>query len=132
MSVDAATIIAELGVRLATIPGLRVYPFRADKPEPPAAVVGLGAIVYDATKGRGSDRVAYTIMILVGKVSDRASMAKLAEFARPGPSSIKAAVDGNLPSGGGPVRVVGMREPDVVTWNAVDYLGATFDVEVID
>lgn len=131
MALNLNAVTDALGVRLATITGLRVYDYPADAAAPPAAIVGLPtALEFDATKARGLDRCVIPVMLLVGRVSDRASRdAMSAYLAGTGASSVKAAVDGNLGGAAQSVRVMEARV-EVVTLSAIEYLGATFDVEV--
>lgn len=136
MSLDLNTVMDAIGTRLVGVTGLRVSDYAADSVSPPAAIVALPSEVeYDVTMGRGADRVVIPVTILVGKVSDRASRDQLAQYvAGAGALSVKAAIEGTDPTLGGvaqTVRVTSARI-DVVTIAAIDYLGASFDVEVYD
>jgi hypothetical protein len=115
---------------------LRVYDYAADAAAPPAAIVPLPETVeYDTVAGRGADRVVIPVLILVGKVSDRAARDQLAQYVSgTGSLSVKAAIEGGNSDLGGTahtVRVTGARV-DIVTIQAIDYLGASFDCEVYD
>lgn len=131
MPLDLNAVMDGLGVRLATIAGLRVSDFPASAAAVPAALVGLPtALEYDATWGRGVDRCVVPVMVVVGRVADRAARDAMSLYlAGTGAKSVKAAVDGNLGGAAQSVRVTGARA-EVVTLGAVEYLGATFDVEV--
>lgn len=137
MALDLGAVMDAIGVRLATISGLRVADYPSDSANPPQAIVSLPEIVdYDTVAGRGADRVVIPVTVLVGRISDRASRDALALFVSgTGASSIKAAIEGGTgPDLGGvahTVRVTGARI-DVITIQAIDYLGASFDVEVYD
>lgn len=136
MSLDLNAVMDAIGTRLVGVTGLRVSDYAADNVSPPAAIVALPSEVeYDAVAGRGADRVVIPVTILVGKVSDRAARDQLAQYvAGAGSLSIKAAVEGSDPTLGGvaqTVRVTAARI-DVITIAAIDYLGASFDVEVYD
>lgn len=125
-----------IGVRLATIPGLRVYDYASDGASPPAAIVGLPEVIeYDTVMGRGADRVVIPVLVLVGKVSERAARDRIAPYVSgAGAQSIKAAVEsGNSDLAGSAhtVRVTTARI-DFITISAIEYLGASFDVEVYD
>lgn len=122
-----------IGVRLATISGLRVADYPSDAANPPQAIVSLPeTIEYDSTFARGADRVIIPITVLVGKVSDRAARDALAAYVSgTGAKSVKAAVDGTLAGVAHTVRVTGAKV-DVITIGAVDYLGASFEAEVYD
>lgn len=125
-----------IGVRLATIPGLRVYDHPADTVAPPAAIVSLPEIVeYDSVAGRGADRTSLTITVIVGRVSDRAARDQLAAFiSGTGPSSIKTAVEAGASDLDGVAHTIRATTATVqiVTINAIDYLGASIDCEVYD
>jgi hypothetical protein len=133
VALDLNAVMDAIGVRLATISGLRVADYPADQANPPQAIVSLPETVeYDSVMGRGADRVIIPITVLVGKVSDRAARDALAQYVSgTGSSSVKAAVDGDLGGTAHTARVTGSRI-DVVTIQAIDYLGASFDVEVYD
>jgi hypothetical protein len=136
VALDLNAVMDAIGARLVGVTGLRVYDYAADAANPPAAIVGMPETVeYDAAMGRGADRMVIPVTVLVGKVSDRAARDQLAQYVSgTGASSIKAAIEtGNSDLGGTAqtVRVTGARL-EVVTIQAVEYLGATFDVEVFD
>jgi hypothetical protein len=89
-------------------------------------------VEYDFTKGRGSDRVVVPVTVLVGKVSDRTARDELSAYlAGSGAKSIKAKLDGNLGGAAQTVRVTGASTQIVTMTQGVEYLGATFDVEVV-
>lgn len=133
MGLDLGAVMAGIGTRLETIVGLRVSTYPADRANPPQAIVSLPEIVeYDAVMGRGADRVVIPVTVLVGKVSDRAARDKLARYVSgSGADSVKAAVDGELGGAAQTARVTGATI-SVVTIEAIEYLGASFDVEVYD
>lgn len=132
MSLDLNATMDAIGARLLTISGLRVFDYTADSINPPAAVVTLPTVQYDVTKSRGTDRAVFDVHVLVSKVSDRASRDKLATYiVGTGSSSVKAAIDGTL---GGVVqyaRVMGCSM-SMMSVAGVDYLAATFQIEVHD
>jgi hypothetical protein len=131
-AVDVNAMMDAVGVRLATIAGLRVYDYRADKVAAPAAIVGLPTEVdYNWTKGGGSDRVVIPVVLLVQRVSDRASRDLIGPYlSGTGAKSIEAAVNGTL---GGTAQVAWVSNPEIrdVTMGDIAYVGVTFDVEVI-
>lgn len=135
MALNLSAVMDGLGVRLATIPGLRVKDYPADSAAPPAAIVSWPTVLeFDSTMGRGIDRCVIPVLVLVGRVSDRASRDALALYlAGTGASSIKAAVEADKSLGGAAqsVRVMGGSPPaEEVMIGAVSYLGARLDVEV--
>lgn len=134
MALALNAVMDAIGARLVGVTGLRVYDFAADSAAPPAAIVGLPTVVeYDAVMGRGADRVVIPITVLVGKVSDRAARDQLGAYlAGTGASSIKTALEGSDPTLGGTAQTVRVTEAttSIVTISAIEYLGASFDLEV--
>lgn len=128
MNLDA--VMTEVTGKLATISGLRVKT-RSDQVQTPAGVVGLpDSIDYDATYGRGMDRITLPVAVLVSKVSDRTANKKLAAYADgSGASSVKAALEAGPNVAYDSLRVTRV-EFDVITIAAVDYLGATFTLDI--
>lgn len=136
MALDLNSAMDAIGVRLASIVGLRVSDYQADSVNPPQAIVSLPETVdFDAVMGRGADRAVIPITVVVAKVSDRAARDVIAQYVSgTGPLSIKAAVEGGNSDLGGAaqsVRVTTARI-EVVTIGSIDYLGASFDCEVYD
>ena len=136
MALDLNAVMDALGARLVGVTGLRVYDYASDSANPPAAIVSLpSTIEYDAVMGRGADRIVIPVTVLVGKVSERTARDRLGAYiAGTGASSIKAAIEGSDPTLGGVAQTVRVTNAsvDVVTIQAIDYLGASFDVEVYD
>lgn len=137
MALDLVAVMDAIGVRLATITGLRVADYAADSVNPPQAIVSLPTTVeYDVVAGRGADRTVIPIMVLVGRVSDRTARDLMARYlSGTGAYSVKTAVEAAGSDLGGAaqsVRVTLAMPPDIVTVSAVEYLGCSFDVEVID
>lgn len=136
MALDLGAVMDAIGTRLATITGLRVADYPSDTVNPPMAIVSLPETVeYDVVAGRGADRVLIPVLVVVGRVSVRASRDAIAAYVSgTGASSVKSAVEGSgsdLGTVAHTVRVTGATI-SVVTIAAVDYLGASFDLEVFD
>lgn len=137
MALDLNAVMDAIGARLVGVTGLRVYDYPADNPAVPAAIVTLPAEVeYDAVAGRGADRVVFRVLVLISRVSDRVSRDLLSQYvAGEGSLSVKAAIEGGSGDLGGAaqtVRVTGAVADGKFTVGALDYLGASFDVEVYD
>jgi len=136
VALDLTAVMDAIGARLVGVTGLRVYDYAADNAAPPAAIVSLPREVeYDSTAGRGVDRIVIPVTVLVGKVSERAARDRLGAYiAGTGADSIKSAIEGSGGDLGGVAQTVRVTSSsvDVVTIGAVDYLGASFDVEVYD
>lgn len=130
MNIDA--VMTEIADRLKTIPKLRVSDGPVDSINPPHAVVSLPEITFDMTYGRGSDRYNLPVVLAVGKVSDRAARTNLAPFvAGDGASSVKAVLeDESTPYVAFYTLRVQTVEFDVIAWGAIDYLTATFILDI--
>lgn len=136
MAVDLNAVMDAIGARLLGVTGLRVYDYAADAASPPAAIVALPDVVeYDTVAGRAADRVVIPVTVLVGKVSDRAARDQLAQYVSgSGSASVKTAIESGDPPLGGAAHTVRVTDAriEVVTIQAIDYLGASFNVEVYD
>lgn len=132
MALDLNPVMDAIGARLLTITGLRVFDFAAENIAVPAATVVPGAITYDVTKARGVDLSTFQVHVLVSRVSDRAARDKLSAYAAgTGSSSVKQAVDGNLGGVVHAARVTGSTI-SMMQVAGLDYLAATFEIEVYD
>jgi hypothetical protein len=123
-----------LANRLATISGLRSSAYIPDNPQPPVAVVMPGRIQYDTAFGRGSDEYQFTIMLIVGRVADRASQTTLDGYCESsGSRSVKAAIEGDRSLGGKALdcRVTEMANQGSLAIGDVTYHTAEFNVSVI-
>ena len=122
-----------LSNRLATISGLRSYAYIPDDPNPPVAVVLPQGITYDTTMNRGMDEYEFSILVLGGRVSDRAGQLAMDAYCNPsGTSSIKAAIEGEKTLGGVAYdcRVREMRNLSQTTVGDQQFLSAEFVVTV--
>lgn len=129
---DLGAVMQAVADRIDTIPDLRVFAYPPDKVSPPAAIVTYpGTLTYDATYGRGMDRIPdLTVVVLVGKVSARASRDLLTKWCKgSGAASIKAIVESGTYTAFDVVTVTEVTF-DVVTIAAVEYLAATFTLDI--
>jgi hypothetical protein len=124
-------VMAQIGARLGTITGLRVYDYPADHITPPAAVIAYpDEITFDETYGRGMDRMTLPVLVIEGRASDRASRNNLVPYANgAGAKSIKAVVESGTYTAFDAVRVT-RCEFDVVRITGVDYAVALFDLDI--
>lgn len=130
MALDVNATMDALGVRLATIAGLRVSDYPPDSISPPAAVVAYAELTYDSTYARGADMATFPVHVLVSRTSDRMARDQIEAYrAGSGPKSVKAAVDGNLGGVVADARVAS-SVVEAIDVNGVSYIGATFSVEV--
>lgn len=128
---DIGAVMDDLGLALEQIDGLRVFPYWTDRLTPPAAIVGWpDPLTFDTTFGRGSDRTEIPVHVAVGKHNARSSRDLLSKYADgSGPRSVKAAVESHQATAYDTARVVRV-EFDVLTVAAVDYLAATFYIDI--
>lgn len=129
---DLAAVMDEVGDQLDTIDALRVYRYPADNVAPPAAVVTYpDEWTYDATMRRGADTCTLPVVVLVGKVSDRASRDRIAVYVDgAGAKSLKAVIEAHSYESCDSVRVTN-AEFDIVAVAGVEYLAATFHLNII-
>jgi hypothetical protein len=129
---NLADVMDQLGDQLDTIAGLRVYRYPPDNVQVPAAVVTYPEdYTYDATYGRGMDRMTVPVIVMVGRVSDRASRGQLGAYCDgTGDSSVKAVVEaGAFYTAFDSVRVQDATF-DIVSMAGVEYVAATFALDV--
>lgn len=128
---NLADVMDQIGDRLDTITGLRVYRYPADSIQPPAAVVTYPEeYLYDQTQRRGMDRITLPVVVMVGKVSDRASRDRLGPYLDvAGAKSFKAVIESGTYTAFDSVRVTG-ADFDIVQVAAVEYLAATFSLDI--
>lgn len=128
---DLAQVMQEIADRLDTIEGLRCFGYPAPKVSPPAAIVSYPeTLTFDATYGRGMDRLTLPVVLVVGKVSDRRTRENLAGYcAGSGAASVKAVIESGTYAAFDTVRVTGIQF-DVVTLAGTDYMGAVFDLDI--
>lgn len=131
MHIDS--VMAEVATRLKTITPLRVFDHPVDKVEPPTAIVSLPQISFDQTYGRGCDRYELPVILAIGKVVDRAARNNIAPYvAGTGSKSFKAVLENQSTAyvSFDTLRVQGV-DFDVFTWNSVEYLTATFTLDIL-
>jgi len=128
---NLANVMDEIAGRLSTIEGLRVFAWPVGTLTPPGAVVGYPADgQYDETYGRGADSMTIPVVIVVGRVSERASRDLLAAYVDgSGARSIKTVLETGTYTTFDTIRVQ-WPDFDVYTVAGTDYLSVVFDVSV--
>lgn len=128
---NLADCMDQVAAQLDTIPGLRTFPFPPDKLVPPAAVVSYpDDYTFDATYGRGMDRLTLPVVIVLGKPTDRSVRDRLGAYVDgSGDRSVKQVVEAGSYAAFDSVRVMSV-EFDVVTIGGTDYMAALFSLDV--
>jgi hypothetical protein len=129
---DVAAVMDQVAAQLDTIAGLRVFAYPPDSLTPPAAVVSYpDEGIFDESYGRGMDRLTLPVVLVIGRVSDRASRTELAAYCNgSGARSVKAVVEaGAAYTAFHSVRVISF-EVEAVTIGGADHIAATFDLDI--
>jgi hypothetical protein len=130
--VNVAEVMDELGTVLATIEGLRTFPYNADRITPPAAIVGWpDPISYDATMVRGADRMTLPLIVVVGRYDARNTRTRLAKYLDgAGADSVKTVLEAAEHTSFDSLRVTEARS-DSYQIGGVEYLGAEFSLDIV-
>lgn len=132
MNVQA--VMEEIGSKLDTIVGLRVFPYNVGKLPPPGAIVGLpDDIEFDKTYGRGVDAMTFPLWVMVAQASDRAANHQLTAYlSGSGPQSVKLAVNSSRTNTYTSCHTVIATRAETGTYRSggVDLLGAEFQLDV--
>jgi hypothetical protein len=128
---DLGDVMDAIATRLDTIDGLRCYAWPVPKITPPAAIVMFPTnLDYDATYGRGMDRITLPVLIVAGRVGDRPTRDRLAAYADgSGTRSVKAVLESGTYTAFDSVRVTGAQF-DPVDIAGVDYEAAVFTLDI--
>ena len=129
---DLGAVMQEIADQVDTIADLRVYGYPPDSVNAPAAIVTYpGSLDYDGSYGRGMDRIPdLTVVVLVGKVSERTARDRVSLYCNgSGAASIKAVVEAGTYTEFDTVRVASVSF-DIVLLGAVEYLAATFTLDI--
>ena len=130
---DITAIRQGIATNLATISGLRTSGELPENPNPPTAVVALETIDYDGAFQQGVTTFMFTVIVIVGKQSDRISQRSLNDYAsQNGARSVKTAVESDRSLGGSAMdcRVRGMTSVGSLQLNDTEYMAAEFSVAV--
>lgn len=129
---NLANVMDEVATQLDTIDGLRVFAFPPDNLNPPAAWLAYPeGYEYDATYGRGMDRITNLgVVVVVAKVSDRSARNQVGAYVDgSGASSVKAVLEAGTYTAFHTIRVTSVIF-DVLTVGGTDYLGALFTLDI--
>jgi len=128
---NLADAMDEIATQVDTIDGLRVYGWPVGSVTPPAAIMTYpGEYTFDATYGRGMDRLTLLLAVVVGRATERTARDLLGAYVDgSGASSIKAVVEAGTYTAFHTVRVVGVDFGEV-TIAGTSYVGATFELDI--
>lgn len=128
---DLGDVMDEVSTRLDTIAGLRCFAWPPGAAVPPAAVVGYPSdYTYDATYGRGMDRMTLPVVVLVGRPTDRSTRDAIAAYVNgSGSASVKAVLESGTYTALHTLRVMSV-DFDVYQLGGTDYLAAIFDLDI--
>jgi len=128
-----ADVMDELGTALEAVTDLtgRVFYYPPAKITPPTAIIAFpDTIEFDETYGRGMDRITIPVIVVAGNVSVRAARDRIVAYCNgSGAKSVKTAIDDGTYVACDTVRVTA-AELDIFTMSGVDYISATFEVDV--
>jgi hypothetical protein len=129
---DLGAVMDELGVALTGVPGLRVSPYWAERPTPPFAVVGFPEeLHYDLTMGDGGEQFSVPIIVGVSRGDGRTARNRIIGYTKgTGFGTVKNAVETHHGIAWDSARVQSV-EFGMGTWSGVEYLTATFTVDII-
>lgn len=125
-------VMAQIATQLNTITGLRAFGFPIDSATPPAALVSYPEVYeYDATYGRGMDRIRdLPVVVVVGKPHDRSTLELLGKYVDgSGAASVKQVIEAGTYTAFEGVRVTS-AEFDVVNIAGTDYMAALFRLDI--
>lgn len=130
---NLTAVCTELAVQLDTIAGLRVHLGPPGAVVPPAAVFlnpAPGDITYDATYGRGMDRMILPVVVLIARSTERGATEQVRPYLDgSGAQSVKAVLEAGEYETLHTVRVA-EGGVDGVKWAGTDYLAALFNIHI--
>lgn len=133
MAGSASSIQAALGVRLATISGLRVADHLPEQINPPMAVVQLQSVTYHRAMKGGLSEWQFTISLIAGRMGDRPAQRQLDSWMSwDGNQSVRAAIEGDTTLAGAcsTLKVADMIAVRPLSLGDAAYLTCEFNVIV--
>jgi hypothetical protein len=130
---NLSEVAEELTARLDTIEGLRCFSYPVGSAVPPFAVVlnpDPGNLVYDATFGRGMDRMTLPLVVIGGRATERQAHKDIRAYCDgSGARSIKAVLESGTYESFHTIRVA-TAGVDGVKYAGNDVLAALFDIDI--
>lgn len=127
-------VMDEVARKLAAIPGLsNTFAYPPSTATAPAGIVSYpDAIEFDATYGRGMDRIrGLSVVLMAGRVTDKSSRDTVAGWAAgTGTGSVKYVLEQATYSSCDDVTVTRCSF-DTVSVSGIDYIAAMFELDVV-
>jgi hypothetical protein len=133
MAGTASSIQTALGVRLATISGLRVADHLPEQVNPPMAVIQLQSVNYHRAMNGGLSEWQFTVSVVAGRMGDRVAQRSLDGWmSYSGSQSVRAAIEGDTTLGGNcsTLKVADMIAVRPLSLGDAAYLTCEFNVIV--
>jgi len=130
---DITLLRNAIATNLGSVPGLRTSGDIPDNPNPPMGVVSLNTIDYNQALKQGLTIYSFTVMVIVGRASEREAQRRLDAYcANTGASSVKSAIELDRSLGGNAFDCVvqSMSSIGSLQLNDQTYLAADFQVAV--
>lgn len=130
---SVGAIATALQAALQTVTGLRTAPYLSDTISPPVALVAIDTVDYHGALSNADVEHVFTVLVIVGRASDRAGLASMEDYmSQAGASSIRAALEQDLTLGGVVSTLIVRKSgpPTSVGINGAEYISVPFTVEV--
>lgn len=133
MAATPSQVLNGLKTRLATISTLRASSFQPDNFQPPLAFPQINSIAYHGTMGGGDVVFDCTVMVVIGRFSDRLSQSLMDDYlAFSGASSVRAAIEADRTLGGVASTLIVARSASIrgMTVGEAEYISSEIAVTV--
>jgi len=130
---DVSALRNAIATNLGSISGLRTSGDIPDNPSPPIGIVSLNNIDYNQAMKQGLTIYSFTVMVIVGRASEREAQRRLDAYCQnTGASSVKSAIELDRSLGGNAFDCVvqSMSSIGSLQLNDQTYLAADFQVAV--
>jgi hypothetical protein len=122
-----------LATRLATISGLRTFPYQPEQENPPFGYPQINSINYHRAFDGGDVVMDWTVFVIVGRYLDRTAHASLDDYlSYSGAKSVRAAIEGDPTLGGVCSTLIVRSGADITSLdaNGAQFLVIQMQVEV--
>lgn len=129
---NLSDVMEELASRADHHDGLRAFAFPVKAINPPTVIVAYPQnYTFDATYGRGMDKMKLRLIVAIGNVTERTTRTRLGAYCDgAGTSSLKAHLQSGAYTSFDMVRVASI-DFDVITIAGADYMGAIFNLDIV-